>query len=123
MDHEVLGNMVLKHKILCAKMFKNKILLGGTEENISLFCQEFNTHLPKNNNTSEIQSKTATTEIQISDTNSQEDLTADQNSTNMDKTMVIIWNVNKTEIELFLTLNTITEGKLLLRNDHELLEY
>ena len=35
----------------------------------------------------------------------------------------LIFDIVRTEIELFLTLNTITEGKLLLRNDHELLEY
>ena len=83
---EILGEMVTRHKIN-AKKYQTRILIGGTQETVELFCQEFRSHLPAQtsieDNSALTEKQTAVTERQTAVTERQtavtdNDIMADQ---------------------------------------------
>ena len=71
---EILGEMVTRHKIN-AKKYQTRILIGGTQETVELFCQEFRSHLPAQTS---IEDNSALTEKQTAVTERQTAMTEKQ---------------------------------------------
>ena len=79
---ELLGEMVTRHKIN-AKKNQTRILIGGTQETVELFCQDFRSQLPAQTSIEDIsalaEKQTAvTTERQTNITERQTDVTERQ---------------------------------------------
>ena len=71
---EIFLEMVTRHKII-AKQYQTRILIGGTQETVELFCQEFRSHLPAQTS---IEDNSALTEKQTAVTERQTDMTERQ---------------------------------------------
>ena len=78
---EILGEMVTRHRIN-AKKYQTRILIGGTQETVELFCQEFRSHLPAQtsieDNSALTEKQTAVTERQTAVTEGQTAVTETQ---------------------------------------------
>ena len=78
---EILGEMVTRHRIN-AKKYQTRILIGGTQETVELFCQEFRSHLPAQtlveDNSALTEKQTAVTERQTAVTERQTAVTERQ---------------------------------------------
>ena len=87
---EILGEMVTRHKIN-AKKYQTRILIGGTQETVELFCQEFRSHLPAQtsieDNSALTEKQTAVTERQTAVTETQTAVT--DNTIMADQSMAI----------------------------------
>ena len=93
---EILGEMVTRHKIN-AKKYQTRILIGGTQETVELFCQEFRSHLPAQTS---IEDNSALTEKQTAVTERQTAVTEGQTAVTERQTAV-------TETQTAVTDNTI----------------
>ena len=89
-SEEILGEMVTRHKII-AKQNQTRILIGGTQETVELFCQDFRSQLPAQTSIEDIsalaEKQTAATERQTDVTERQTAVT--DNTVMADQSMAI----------------------------------
>ena len=100
---EILGEMVTRHKIN-AKKYQTRILIGGTQETVELFCQEFRSHLPAQTS---IEDNSALTEKQTAVTEKQTAVTERQTALTEKQTAVTERQTAVTEIQTAVTDNAI----------------